>query len=76
MLLTMFLVHTPEAETIHSLTKGVVVVEELDRTHDIENDLRILTHEQRVNRSGNFDNVVTWLATPLIPTSSNQHGWA
>ena len=64
----MLKVHAPKAETIHRLAKGVVLVEELDRTHDIEDDLGVLAHEERVDGAGHFNDIVAWLPAPLIST--------
>lgn len=60
-------IHTPEAEAIHGLAKGIVIVVELDRARDIENNVGVCTHVERVDGAGVFDHVITWLSLPGIP---------
>ena len=67
-LLAMLLVHAPEAEAVHDLSQCIIVVEEFNRSHNVENDFRVLAHEKSVDRAWNLDNVVAWRATPLVPT--------
>ena len=38
-LLTVLLVHSPEAEAIHDFSQGVVIVVELNGSHNVEHDL-------------------------------------
>ena len=58
----MLQVHAPEAEAIHRLSEGVVVVEELDRARHVEDDLGVLAHVERVDGAGHLGDVVAWLA--------------
>ena len=60
----MLLVHAPKTEAVHDLPKSVVIVEELDRAHDIEDNFRVLTHEQCMDGTWDFNDIVTWLAFP------------
>ena len=57
-------VHTPEREAIHGLTKGIVLVIELDRALDIENDVGVCAHVKSVDGAWVFDDVVACLALP------------
>lgn len=66
-LLAMLLVHPPEAEAIHNLSESIILVEELNRSHNIEDDFGIFAHEESVDRAWNFDDVVAWSAAPLVP---------
>jgi hypothetical protein len=59
-------VHAPKAEAIHSLTKSVVLIEELDRAHDVEQDFGVLAHPQGVNGTGILANVITLVGLPSI----------
>ena len=63
----MLLIHAPEAEAIHDLSQSIVVVEEFNRSHHIEDDFGVLAHEESVDRAWNFDDIVAWRATPLVP---------
>jgi hypothetical protein len=63
-------IHPPEAETIHDLAEGIVLVEELNGAHNIEDDLGVLAHVQSVDGARHLRNVVTWLAHPGIPVTS------
>ena len=62
----MFFVHPPEAEAIHDLSQGVILVEEFNRSHNIEDNLGILTHEESVNGAWDLNYVVAWRASPLV----------
>jgi hypothetical protein len=67
-LLAMLKVHAPKAEAVHRLAKRVVFIEEFDRAHDIEEDLRVLAHPQRVNGARVLTNVVALVGLPSIST--------
>lgn len=66
-LLAVLLIHAPKAETIHNLSKSVIIIEKLNRSHHVEDYSRLLTHEQGVDRTGDFDDVVARLAAPFVP---------
>lgn len=38
-LLAVFLIHTPEAEPVHDLSQGIILVIELNRSSYVEHDL-------------------------------------
>lgn len=57
-------VHSPKAEAIHDLAQRIVVIEKLDRAHDVEQDLRPSTHIQSVDSSRYLSYVVTRLGFP------------
>ena len=69
-LVAMFDVHAPEAEAIHGLTEGVVLVVELNGADDIEDLIRVGAHVKSVDRAGVLDNIVTWLALPRVPATA------
>lgn len=60
-------IHAPEAEAVHDLTEGVVVVVEFDRAGHVEDDLRVGAHVESVDGAGHLSDVVTWLALPGVP---------
>lgn len=62
--------HAPKAEIVHNLSKSVIIIVdivELNRSHHVEDHFRLLTHEQGVDRTGDFDDVVARLAAPFVP---------
>lgn len=65
-LLTMLNIHAPEAEAIHDFSQGVIVMEKLDRSHDVEENLRAFSHPQRMDRAWVFGDVVPSLGLPGI----------
>ena len=65
-------IHAPEAEAIHRLAKGVVLVEELDRAHHIEQDFGVLTHPQRVNGAGVLADIITLVGLPSVPSAGQR----
>lgn len=65
--LTMLDIHPPETESIHSLSQGVVFIEELNRARDIEQNLGLLTHVQSVDCAWVLGDVITWLSLPCVP---------
>lgn len=66
--LAVFEVQAPEAEQIHNLPQVPVRLEELDRSGDREQNLRITLHVESVDRAWILDNVVAFLGFPGIPT--------
>ncbi len=57
-------VHAPEAEAIHNLTEGVILVVKLDGASNIEDDFGFLAHVEGVDSAGHLSDVVTRLAFP------------
>lgn len=51
MLVAMINIHAPEAESIHDLTQSVIIVVELDGSHNVEDDLGVLS---MIDVSGNI----------------------
>lgn len=70
----MLKVHAPEAETIHRLAKGVVLIEELDRAHHVEQNFGVLTHPQSVDGARVLADVITLVGLPSIPSASQRQG--
>lgn len=65
-LLTVLNVHAPEAEAIHDFSQAVVIIEKLDRSLDVEENLGAFSHPQRMDRAWVFGDVVTRLGLPGI----------
>jgi hypothetical protein len=65
-LLTVLNVHAPEAEAIHDFSQAVIVMEKLDRSHDVEENLCAFSHPQRMDRAWVFGDVVPSLGLPGI----------
>jgi len=62
-------VHAPEAEAIHGLAEGVVLVIELNGANNIEDHIGVGAHVKSVDGAGVLDDIVTWLALPRIPAT-------
>lgn len=68
-LLAVLEIHAPEAEAIHRLAKGVVLIEELDRAHDVEQDFRVLAHPECMDCAGVLTDIISLLGLPSVPVA-------
>lgn len=63
-------IHAPEAEAIHGLTEGIVLVVELNGADDIEDHIGVGPHVKSVDCARVLDDIVTWLALPRVPATT------
>jgi len=62
-------VHAPEAEAVHGLAEGVILVVKFNGADDIEDHIGVGAHVKSVDRAGVLDDIVAWLALPRVPAA-------
>lgn len=62
----MLIIQMRITKDIHRVLQGVIIVEELQTAGYGEHNLCALTHVQRMDGTGVFDDVVAWFGDPVV----------